>query len=140
MDVTTYDSLVVLVGRSPNNIKLNLIVIVLVKHLNNNNKQISSFCHGNNVLITADIGNLYLAKQRGLTQSVSSKTLNENIPTHLRDEDGNWFAITKRARIFVYNPKNVNKADLGDYFSITKPQFKGKVITRTSTHAYNKSL
>ncbi|MDX4037127.1 Fe(3+) ABC transporter substrate-binding protein [Aliarcobacter skirrowii] len=92
------------------------------------------------ILITADIGNLYLAKQRGLTQSVNSKTLNENIPTHLRDEDGNWFAITKRARIFVYNPKNVNKADLSDYFSITKPQFKGKVITRTSTHAYNKSL
>src|SRR5574344_1681104 len=66
------------------------------------------------ILITADIGNLYLAKQRGLTQSFSSKTLNENIPTHLRDEDGNWFAITKRARIFVYNPKNVNKAELSE--------------------------
>ncbi|RBQ30994.1 Fe(3+) ABC transporter substrate-binding protein [Arcobacter sp. FW59] len=92
------------------------------------------------ILITADIGNLYDAKQRDLLQKVESKTLEENIPSHLRDEDGKWFSLTKRARLFVYNPKTVNPKDLGDYFSITKPQFKGKVITRTSTHAYNKSL
>jgi iron(III) transport system substrate-binding protein len=92
------------------------------------------------VLITADIGNLYEAKERGLLQSVSSKTLEENIPTHLRDEDGKWFAITKRARLFVYNPKKVDPKDLDDYFSLTKPEFKGKVITRSSTNAYNKSL
>lgn len=92
------------------------------------------------ILITADIGNLYEAKQRELLQSSSSKTLEENIPAHLRDEDGKWFALTKRARLFVYNPKTVNPKDLDDYFSLTKPQFKGKVITRTSTHPYNKSL
>ncbi|WP_198305107.1 Fe(3+) ABC transporter substrate-binding protein [Arcobacter vandammei] len=92
------------------------------------------------VLITADIGNLWEAKQRDLLQSASSKTLEENIPSHLRDEDGKWFALTKRARLFVYNPKTVNPNDLDDYFSLTKPQFKGKVITRTATHAYNKSL
>ena len=92
------------------------------------------------ILITADIGNLYDAKQKDLVQSIESKTLNENIPSHLRDEDGKWFALTKRARVFVYNPEKVNEKDLGDYFSITKPEFKGKVVTRTSTHAYNKSL
>jgi len=92
------------------------------------------------ILITADIGNLYDAKQRDLLQSIKSNTLEENIPTHLRDKDGKWFALTKRARIFAYNPKTINKDDLSDYFSLTKPQFKGKVITRTSTHPYNKSL
>lgn len=92
------------------------------------------------ILITADIGNLYTAKQRGLLQGVESKILEENVPTHLRDDDNNWFALTKRARIFVYNPKTVDPKDLDDYFSLTKPEFKGKVITRTSTHAYNKSL
>lgn len=92
------------------------------------------------ILITADIGNLYDAKQKDLVQSVKSKTLNENIPSHLRDEDGKWFALTKRARVFVYNPAKVNEKDLGDYFSITKPEFKGKVVARTSTHVYNKSL
>ncbi|QKF68164.1 iron(III)/spermidine/putrescine ABC transporter, periplasmic substrate-binding protein [Arcobacter venerupis] len=92
------------------------------------------------VLITADIGNLYQAKQRKLLQPIESKILNENIPENLRDNDNNWFALTKRARVFVYNPQKVNPADLGDYFSLTQEKFKGRVVTRSSTAAYNKSL
>jgi len=53
------------------------------------------------VLITADIGNLYDAKVRKLLQPIKSKTLEENIPSNLRDPDNNWFALTKRARVFV---------------------------------------
>ncbi|MDD3007828.1 MAG: Fe(3+) ABC transporter substrate-binding protein [Arcobacter sp.] len=92
------------------------------------------------VLITADIGNLYDAKVRKLLQPIKSKTLEENIPSNLRDTDNNWFALTKRARVFVYNPKTVNLADLSDYLSLADPKFKNKVITRSSTSAYNKSL
>ena len=92
------------------------------------------------VLITADIGNLYQAKERNLLQTIESKTLNENIPSHLRDTDNQWFALTKRARVFVYNPNKVNPDDLTDYLSLANPKFKGKVITRSSTAAYNKSL
>jgi iron(III) transport system substrate-binding protein len=92
------------------------------------------------VLITADIGNLYQAKQRKLLQPIDSKILNENIPENLRDTDNNWFALTKRARVFVYNPQKVNPADLSDYFSLTQEKFKGRVVTRSSTAAYNKSL
>lgn len=92
------------------------------------------------ILITADIGNLYEAKTRNLLQSIESKTLEQNIPTHLRDDQNQWFALTKRARIFVYNPAKIDEKSLSDYFSITKPEFKGKIITRSSTNAYNKSL
>lgn len=92
------------------------------------------------VLITADIGNLYEAKDRKLLQAIDSKILEENIPAHLRDDEKKWFALTKRARVFVFNPKTIDPKDLGDYFSITKPEFKGKVVTRTSSNAYNKSL
>lgn len=92
------------------------------------------------LLITADIGNLYEAKSRSLLQATNSKVLNENIPSNLRDSDNTWFALTKRARIFVYNPAKVDPKDLSDYFSITDPKFKGKVITRSSSNAYNKAL
>lgn len=92
------------------------------------------------VLITADIGNLYEAKTRNLLQSVNSKTLTENIPTHLRDSDNKWFALTKRARIFVYNPNKIDPKDLSDYLSLSDSKFKGKIITRSSTNAYNKAL
>ena len=92
------------------------------------------------VLITADIGNLYEAKTRNLLQPIDSKVLLENIPSHLRDDQNEWFALTKRARVFVYNPAKVNPADLSDYLSLADGKFKGKVITRSSTAAYNKSL
>lgn len=92
------------------------------------------------ILITADIGNLYEAKDRKLLQTVESKTLEENIPSHLRDDKKEWFGLTKRARVFVYNPAKVNPADLSDYLSLSDAKFKGKVITRSSTNAYNKSL
>lgn len=92
------------------------------------------------VLITADIGNLYEAKTRNLLQPIESKVLLENIPSHLRDDQNEWFALTKRARVFVYNPAKVNPADLSDYLSLADAKFKGKVITRSSTAAYNKSL
>ena len=92
------------------------------------------------VLITADIGNLYQAKTRNLLQPIESKVLTDNIPEHLRDTDKNWFSLTKRARVFVYNPKKINPNDLSDYFSLTDPKFKGRVITRSSMSGYNKSL
>ena len=92
------------------------------------------------ILITADIGNLYEAKDRKLLQAVESKTLEENIPSHLRDDKKEWFGLTKRARVFVYNPAKIKESDLSDYLSLTDAKFKGKVITRSSTNAYNKSL
>ena len=92
------------------------------------------------LLITADIGNLYEAKERKLLQSVDSKILNENIPIHLKDDENKWFGLTKRARVFVYNPNKVDPKNLSDYFSLTKPEFKGKVVTRSATSGYNKSL
>jgi len=92
------------------------------------------------ILITADIGNLYEAKEKGLLQPINSKILEANIPTHLRDGGKEWFGLTKRARVFVYNPEMVNPKDLSDYIGLTEPKFKGKILTRTSSNAYNKSL
>jgi len=92
------------------------------------------------ILITADIGNLYEAKEKALLQPIASKTLEANIPAHLRDAQNEWFGLTKRARIFVYNPQKINPNNLSDYLALAKPEFKGKILTRTSTNSYNKSL
>lgn len=92
------------------------------------------------ILITADIGNLYEAKDKKLLQSINSKILQENIPSHLKDDKGEWFGLTKRARVFVYNPAKIKESDLSDYLSLTDTTFKGKVITRSSSNSYNKSL
>lgn len=92
------------------------------------------------ILLTSDIGNLYEAKEKALLQPITSKTLEANIPLHVRDSQNEWFGLTKRARIFVYNPQKINPNNLSDYLSLAKPEFKGKILTRTSTNSYNKSL
>ena len=92
------------------------------------------------MFITSDIGNLYEAKEEGLLQKIDSKTLHENIPAHLRDVENEWFGLTKRARIFVYNPAKLSEKDLGSYMDLVDPKLKGKILTRSSSNSYNKSL
>ena len=49
------------------------------------------------MLITVDAGNLWRATKLGLLQPVSSKTLLDNVPAHLRDPANQWFGLSVRA-------------------------------------------
>ncbi|EGT0711907.1 Fe(3+) ABC transporter substrate-binding protein [Campylobacter coli] len=93
------------------------------------------------IFITADISNLTEAKNSGLLSPVKSKYLEDTIPTHLRDKDGEWFAITKRARIIAYN-KNANTdiSKMKNYEDLAKPEFKGQIVMRSATAPYSKTL
>lgn len=92
------------------------------------------------LLITVDAGRLVRAKNKGLLQSVASETLEETIPAHLRDVDNQWFGLTKRARVIVYNKNKVKPEDLSTYEALAEPQWKGKVLIRSSSNIYNQSL
>lgn len=92
------------------------------------------------VLITADAGRLGAAKQRGLFKNVTSAVLSANIPADRRDPDGAWFGFSMRARVFAYNKEKVKPEQLKSYADLTKPEFKGRVLARTSEHVYNQSL
>ncbi|MEH6942992.1 Fe(3+) ABC transporter substrate-binding protein [Bacillus sp. JJ722] len=89
---------------------------------------------------TADAGRLHWAKEKGLLQSVESETLTANIPENYRDVDNQWFGITKRARIIVYAKDRVKPEDLSTYQALTEPQWKDKVLIRSSENVYNQSL
>lgn len=92
------------------------------------------------VLITVDAGRLVRAKNNGLLQSVKSEFLEETIPSHLKDADNQWFALTKRARVVVYNPDNVKAEDLSTYEALTDNKWKSKILIRSSSNIYNQSL
>ena len=92
------------------------------------------------LFLTVGAGNLYTAKTKGLLQKVDSKVLNDNIPKEFRDKDGNWFGLTYRARVFVYDPTKTNVKDLSTYENLADPKFKGQILTRTSTNSYNQHL
>ncbi len=90
------------------------------------------------ILLTADIGNIYQAKVKGLLQPIKSATLQENIPAHLRDPEHEWFGLTLRARaLFVSKESGVASLD---YEDLAKPEYRGKVLIRSSGNVYNQSL
>jgi iron(III) transport system substrate-binding protein len=92
------------------------------------------------LLITVDAGRLYLAGQEGLLQSVQSKVLEENIPAHLRDDEGYWFGLTKRARVIVYHPDRIKENELTSYEDLVNPRWKKRILVRSSSNIYNQSL
>lgn len=92
------------------------------------------------LFITADIGNIYEAKKANLLQSVDSKFLNTTIPEHLRDKDGEWYALTKRARVIIYNKERVDADKLSTYEALASKDFPYSIAVRSSSNAYNKSL
>ena len=92
------------------------------------------------LFITADVGNLWRAEEAGVLQPVKSATLEEIIPAHLRDPSGQWFALSQRARILVYNKDKVKPEELPTYESLADPKWKGRILVRSSNHVYNQSL
>lgn len=91
------------------------------------------------VLITVDAGRLYRAQELGLLQAIESETLNKNIPEHLRQEDGYWFGLTKRARVIAFD-KSRTTPDIENYEDLALAASKGKVVVRSSGNIYNISL
>ncbi len=92
------------------------------------------------VLITVDAGRLYRAQSKDLLQPVSSKILETNVPDRFRDKDGNWFGLTYRARIIAYSKDRVNPENLKNYEDLANPEWKGKIVIRSSENIYNQSL
>ncbi|KXS45357.1 MULTISPECIES: Fe(3+) ABC transporter substrate-binding protein [unclassified Candidatus Frackibacter] len=92
------------------------------------------------LLITADAGRLYRAKEKGLLQSVKSDILFNNIPANLRDKENYWFGLTVRARIIVYAKNRVDESALSTYADLTDDRWRGRILARTSLNIYNQSL
>ncbi|MBA2352526.1 MAG: Fe(3+) ABC transporter substrate-binding protein [Burkholderiales bacterium] len=92
------------------------------------------------VFLTVDAGNLWQAASEGLLRPVESKTLNSNIPAHLRDPRNRWFGLSVRARTIVYNTGKVKPPELSTYEALGDPKWKGRLCLRTSKKVYNQSL
>lgn len=92
------------------------------------------------VLITVDAGRLIRAKDKNLLQSINSVKLNTIIPENLRDEDKQWFALTKRARVIVYDKGRVKPEQLSTYENLALDTWKKKILVRSSSNIYNQSL
>jgi iron(III) transport system substrate-binding protein len=87
------------------------------------------------ILMTVDFGNLIDLIDAGLTQPIQSDVLNAAIPETLRDKDGNWFALSSRARV-VYAAKDLD-LDAITYEQLADEEWKGRLCIRSGQHPYN---
>ena len=90
------------------------------------------------VLMTVDIGNLLDLVDGGVTQPVKSAALDAAIPANLRGTDGQWFALSMRARV-LYADKGLKLGSFR-YEDLADPKWKGKVCIRAGQHPYNTAL
>ncbi|MCB1381015.1 MAG: Fe(3+) ABC transporter substrate-binding protein [Alphaproteobacteria bacterium] len=91
------------------------------------------------LLLTADVGRLAEAAQRGLAQPVTSPAILEKIPSNLRDKDNLWFGLTMRARVIYASVDRVRQATFS-YEELADPKWKGKICVRPGNHPYNLGL
>lgn len=92
------------------------------------------------VLITVDAARLERARAANLLQPVRSQVLESRIPAHLRDPDGQWFGLSKRARIMVVARDWTPPVALARYEDLANPALKGTICVRAANHVYNVSL
>lgn len=92
------------------------------------------------ILISVDVGNLWRAKEAGVLAPVESAVLTQAIPSTLRDPGNEWFGVSKRARVIIYNKAVVDPAKLTRYEDLANPEWQGRVVLRPSSNVYNQSL
>ncbi|MFM7237243.1 MAG: extracellular solute-binding protein [Cyanobium sp.] len=92
------------------------------------------------VLVLVDAARLDKAARLGHFQPVRSAALERDVPANLRDPQHRWTALTRRVRVVVVNPKQVDPAGIRTYADLASPALRGKLCLRDSRSVYNQSL
>ncbi|MGB3724404.1 MAG: extracellular solute-binding protein [Glaciecola sp.] len=92
------------------------------------------------IMILADVGRLVRAKQMGITQSMASSDAFDMVDASLRDSDGHWIALTKRARTIMYKKGAFDSSTIASINDLAKPEFANSICIRSSSNIYNQSL
>ena len=92
------------------------------------------------LILLVDAARITNAAKAGLLQSIDSPSLEQDVPVGLKDPRKEWYALTRRVRVMVANPKVVDLNQIKDYTDLANPAFKGKVCLRNRKSPYNQSL
>ena len=133
VDELQYENFTKLTGIKVNVIKAN--ADELIERLKNEGENSPA-----DLFLTVDAGKLQKAAELELLQKVSNSKINDNVSNDLKDKNGYWVPITYRARIVVYSNDRVNKNDLSTYEDLANEKWKGRILVRSSSNAYNQAL
>ena len=92
------------------------------------------------LILLVDAARITNAAKAGLLQTIESKSLESDVPLGLKDPNKEWYALTRRVRVMIANPKVVDISKIKDYTDLADPSLKGKVCLRNRKSPYNQSL
>ena len=92
------------------------------------------------LILLVDAARITNAAKLGLLQKIESASLENAVPEGLKDKSKEWYALTRRVRVMVANPKVVDVNKINDYTDLADPSLKGKVCLRNRKSPYNQSL
>ena len=92
------------------------------------------------LFVTVDAGKLQKGVEKGLFQKIINKKIESNIISDLKDANSYWVPVTYRARLIVYSNERVLASELSTYEDLANPKWKGKILVRSSSNAYNQAL
>ena len=92
------------------------------------------------LFVTVDAGKLQKGVEMGLFQKINNDVINKNVSKQLTDKNGYWIPITYRARILVYSNDRVMKSELSTYEDLANEKWRGRILVRSSSNAYNQAL
>ena len=90
--------------------------------------------------VTVDAGKLQKGVEMGLFQQIKSDIIDNTVSNDLKDINGYWIPITYRARLLVYSNDRVNPSELSTYENLSDAKWKGRILVRSSSNAYNQAL
>ena len=92
------------------------------------------------LILLVDAARITNAAKADLLQKIESSSLEIDVPDGLKDPEKKWYALTRRVRVMVVNPKVVDVSKIKDYTDLADPALKGKVCLRNRKSPYNQSL
>lgn len=90
------------------------------------------------VFLTVGAESIWQLNEEGILGDYTSETVEKNIPEHYRGTG--WMGVASRARVIAYVKDQVDPSTITSYADLTKPEWKGQVLARSSESGYNQAL
>jgi iron(III) transport system substrate-binding protein len=92
------------------------------------------------IFMTVNVSLLEEAKERGILQPFNSSTLVAQVDPEFIDPERYYTGLTMRARIIAYHKDRVSPSELSTYEALAEPQWRGRLLLRTSSNIYNQNM
>lgn len=90
------------------------------------------------IFMTVGAESLYPALQNELLNDLNLDTIKDTLETGYYGKQ--WVALTKRARVIVYDKLNNPNPTVQSFDDLTDSQYSGQILSRSSTSSYNLAL